>query len=214
MNQRALNMSQRLQKLTDVSVNQENGVVDGPKPSEPDKQAEQVPVDLTGNTKLWLGKDYSNFIWKDWVQLDRPFEGILSKSHSVSHTHTDTLRGSARGAERIAFYIFPDNIDRTQVPRMPWRDLSAAIHGSAARDVARHFIQRWNFTKVTLKRVLKRVLLSYFWPEYQCISMGMRYRRCRGPIGICRLFSTVSLMSCYTSLCLLPHFYYLTTTAT
>lgn len=51
-----------------------------------------------------------------------------------------------------AFYIsFSDNIDRTQVPRMPWRDLSAAIHGRAARDVARHFIQRWNFTKVGLK---------------------------------------------------------------
>lgn len=34
---------------------------------------------------------------------------------------------------------------------MPWRDLSAAIHGIAARDVARHFIQRWNFTKVRFK---------------------------------------------------------------
>uniref|UniRef100_A0A8C7TXV1 Phospholipase n=1 Tax=Oncorhynchus mykiss TaxID=8022 RepID=A0A8C7TXV1_ONCMY len=72
-------------------------------------------VDLTNNTQLWLGKDYSNFIRKDWVQLDRPFE---------------------------------DNIDRTEVPRMPWRDLSAALHGKAARDVARHFIQRWNFAKV------------------------------------------------------------------
>uniref|UniRef100_A0AAX7TC14 Phospholipase n=1 Tax=Astatotilapia calliptera TaxID=8154 RepID=A0AAX7TC14_ASTCA len=74
----------------------------------------QDPHDLTGNTKLWLGKDYNNFIKRDWVQLDRPFE---------------------------------DNIDRTTVPRMPWRDLSAAFHGKAARDVARHFIQRWNFTK-------------------------------------------------------------------
>ncbi|KAG9346396.1 hypothetical protein JZ751_006707 [Albula glossodonta] len=39
-------------------------------------------------------------------------------------------------------------IDRSQVPRMPWRDLATALHGKAARDVARHFIQRWNFTKV------------------------------------------------------------------
>lgn len=46
------------------------------------------------------------------------------------------------------FFVFPDNIDRTEVPRMPWRDLSAALHGKAARDVARHFIQRWNFAKV------------------------------------------------------------------
>lgn len=44
--------------------------------------------------------------------------------------------------------FFSDNVDRSEVPRMPWRDLSAAVHGKAAKDVARHFIQRWNFTKV------------------------------------------------------------------
>ncbi|MEQ2299139.1 hypothetical protein AMECASPLE_012382, partial [Ameca splendens] len=80
-----------------------------------DNQTEKDPTNLAGNTKLWLGKDYSNFIKKDWTLLDRPFE---------------------------------DNIDRTKVPRMPWRDLSAAMHGKGARDVARHFIQRWNFAKI------------------------------------------------------------------
>ncbi|KAJ8254753.1 hypothetical protein GJAV_G00196990 [Gymnothorax javanicus] len=30
---------------------------------------------------------------------------------------------------------------------MPWRDLATSHHGKAARDLARHFIQRWNFTK-------------------------------------------------------------------
>nr|XP_046177954.1 phospholipase D2-like [Oncorhynchus gorbuscha]XP_046177962.1 phospholipase D2-like [Oncorhynchus gorbuscha] len=86
-----------------------------PKPTEPEEVKEVNHVDLKNNTQLWLGKDYSNFIRKDWVQLDRPFE---------------------------------DNIDRTEVPRMPWRDFSAALHGKAARDVARHFIQRWNFAKI------------------------------------------------------------------
>lgn len=86
MNQRAFSLSCSLQTLTDVSVNQDNGVADGPKPPDSDKQAEQDPDDLTGNTKLWLGKDYSNFIRKDWVQLDRPFEGILSKPLSCEHT--------------------------------------------------------------------------------------------------------------------------------
>lgn len=80
-------MSQNLQMLTDVSHKQDNGVAEGPKP---DKRAEQNPDYLTGNTKLWLGKDYSNFIRKDWTQLDKPFEGILSKSPSVSDTHTHT----------------------------------------------------------------------------------------------------------------------------
>ncbi|XP_066578460.1 phospholipase D2 [Amia ocellicauda] len=82
--------------------------------------------DLTDNTRLWLGKDYSNFIAKDWVQLDRPFE---------------------------------DNVDRGCVPRMPWRDVAAVLHGKAARDLARHFIQRWNFTKI-----FKNKYKDHFYP--------------------------------------------------
>lgn len=41
-----------------------------------------------------------------------------------------------------------DFIDRHKTPRMPWHDIASVVHGKAARDVARHFIQRWNFTKV------------------------------------------------------------------
>uniref|UniRef100_A0A8C3B000 Phospholipase n=1 Tax=Cyclopterus lumpus TaxID=8103 RepID=A0A8C3B000_CYCLU len=119
----------------------DNGVSDGSKPSEPDKQVEQDPDDLTGNTKLWLGKDYSNFIKKDWVQLDRPFE---------------------------------DNVDRTQIPRMPWRDLSAAVHGKAARDVARHFIQRWNFTKI-FKNKYKDEFYPYLLPKSNCTADSLSF---------------------------------------
>jgi phosphatidylserine/phosphatidylglycerophosphate/cardiolipin synthase-like enzyme len=41
-----------------------------------------------------------------------------------------------------------DQFDREKVPRMPWRDQGCCIVGHAARDVARHFIQRWNQCKV------------------------------------------------------------------
>ncbi|KAG8008128.1 Phospholipase D2, partial [Nibea albiflora] len=119
----------------------DNGMADGPKPSEPDEQTELEPEDLTGNTKLWLGKDYSNFIKKDWVQLDRPFE---------------------------------DNIDRTQVPRIPWRDLSAGLHGHAARDVARHFIQRWNFTKI-FKNKYKDEFYPYLLPKSHCTADSLPF---------------------------------------
>ncbi|KAM6970672.1 phospholipase D2 [Aplochiton taeniatus] len=99
----------------DEPGDQVDGSTKGPSPPQQSEPVELSPEDLSGNTQLWLGKDYSNFIQRDWVQLNRPFE---------------------------------DNIDRKQVPRMPWRDLAAAMHGPAARDVARHFIQRWNFTKI------------------------------------------------------------------
>ena len=35
-----------------------------------------------------------------------------------------------------------DNVDRRTTARMPWHDISVGVQGEAARDVARHFIQR------------------------------------------------------------------------
>ncbi|OCH94908.1 phospholipase D [Obba rivulosa] len=37
-----------------------------------------------------------------------------------------------------------DMYDRTKVPRMPWHDVSMQVVGQPARDLARHFVQRWN----------------------------------------------------------------------
>uniref|UniRef100_A0A672SQ25 phospholipase D n=1 Tax=Sinocyclocheilus grahami TaxID=75366 RepID=A0A672SQ25_SINGR len=68
---------------------------------------------------LSLNKAYCNFILKDWVKLNKPFD---------------------------------DFIDRYKTPRMPWHDIGVLVHGKAARDIARHFIQRWNFTKLVKKR--------------------------------------------------------------
>ncbi|XP_060530761.1 phospholipase D2 isoform X2 [Cylas formicarius] len=76
---------------------------------------EQLIDTLDGSAKLWIGKDYVNFIVKDFNRLDSPFD---------------------------------DFIDRGTTPRMPWHDVGVCVQGAAARDVARHFIQRWNATKL------------------------------------------------------------------
>ncbi|XP_076175598.1 phospholipase D isoform X3 [Ptiloglossa arizonensis] len=65
--------------------------------------------------KLWLGKDYTNFIVKDFNDLEKPYQ---------------------------------DLIDRSTTPRMPWHDIGVMVQGASARDVARHFIQRWNAIKM------------------------------------------------------------------
>ncbi|CAG0924777.1 unnamed protein product, partial [Notodromas monacha] len=70
---------------------------------------------LLGSSKLWMGKDYANFIVKDFSNLDSPYK---------------------------------DLVDRTTTPRMPWHDIATMVQGKAARDVARHFIQRWNAAKI------------------------------------------------------------------
>ncbi|AWP16252.1 putative phospholipase D1-like [Scophthalmus maximus] len=91
--------------------------------------------ELQGNTRFWHGKDYCNFVFRDWIQLEKPFD---------------------------------DFIDRYTTPRMPWHDIASVVHGRAARDVARHFIQRWNFTKAlehmhTISLCLE--LFPFFFPS-------------------------------------------------
>ncbi|CAI9103469.1 OLC1v1001952C1 [Oldenlandia corymbosa var. corymbosa] len=40
-----------------------------------------------------------------------------------------------------------DELERKKYPRMPWHDVHCALWGPACRDVARHFVQRWNHAK-------------------------------------------------------------------
>ncbi|XP_022156371.1 phospholipase D zeta 2-like isoform X2 [Momordica charantia] len=40
-----------------------------------------------------------------------------------------------------------DELDREKYPRMPWHDVHCALWGSPCRDIARHFVQRWNHAK-------------------------------------------------------------------
>ncbi|KAM7279849.1 hypothetical protein ACFE04_006983 [Oxalis oulophora] len=40
-----------------------------------------------------------------------------------------------------------DEVDRGKYPRMPWHDVHCALWGPPCRDIARHFVQRWNYAK-------------------------------------------------------------------
>ncbi|SCU92789.1 LAMI_0E12046g1_1 [Lachancea mirantina] len=40
---------------------------------------------------------------------------------------------------------FESMYDRSVVPRMPWHDVHMMTVGEAARDMSRHFVQRWNY---------------------------------------------------------------------
>ncbi|KAI9266553.1 hypothetical protein BDA99DRAFT_506023 [Phascolomyces articulosus] len=51
---------------------------------------------------------------------------------------------------------FEDNMDRKKLPRMPWHDVSVRMTGQPARDIARHFVQRWNFLRRSKPRPPKR----------------------------------------------------------
>ncbi|EME46326.1 hypothetical protein DOTSEDRAFT_148451 [Dothistroma septosporum NZE10] len=49
---------------------------------------------------------------------------------------------------------YEEMYDRTRVPRMPWHDIAMQIVGQPARDVGRHFVQRWNY--ILRQRVASR----------------------------------------------------------
>lgn len=95
---------------------------------------------LNGSSKLWVGKDYVNFIVKDFNNLDSPFD---------------------------------DFIDRVTTPRMPWHDIGVCVQGAAARDVSRHFIQRWNATKLEKAKTNKcyPYLLPKSYEEYKTLPI-------------------------------------------
>lgn len=98
--------------------------------------------ELQGNTRFWHGKDYCNFVYKDWIQLEKPFD---------------------------------DFIDRYTTPRMPWHDIASVVHGRAARDVARHFIQRWNFTKI-MKPKYRSLSYPFLLPKSHSTADELRYQ--------------------------------------
>ncbi|KAG5673566.1 hypothetical protein PVAND_003604 [Polypedilum vanderplanki] len=86
--------------------------------------------ELDGQSKLWIGKDYTNFIFKDFVELNQPFT---------------------------------DLIDRTKTPRMPWHDIASMVVGASARDISRHFIERWNACK--LEKARENISYPYLLPK-------------------------------------------------
>ncbi|KAJ2493585.1 hypothetical protein IWW37_000451 [Coemansia sp. RSA 2050] len=71
-------------------------------------------------------------------------------------------------------------IDRRTTPRMPWHDVHMAMIGQPARDVARHFIQRWNFIKSS--KGMAKAHMPFLMPkgEYSVSRNDLQYR------GTCR----------------------------
>lgn len=59
-------------------------------------------------------------------------------------------------------------VDRTSTPRMPWHDVTLGVVGPIARDVARHFIQRWNFLKST--KSMHRRVVPFLMPKGEYVA--------------------------------------------
>jgi len=116
-------------------------------------------VDGTG-TYLWAHHE-------KMVVVDRriAFIGGLDLCFGRYDTHSHQLADNARISKHVEVWPGQDYsnprildfadvkhwmkplIDRKEFARMPWHDVSIGFVGKPALDVARHFIERWNFIK-------------------------------------------------------------------
>ncbi|CDH50884.1 phospholipase d1 [Lichtheimia corymbifera JMRC:FSU:9682] len=59
-------------------------------------------------------------------------------------------------------------VDRNVIPRMPWHDCTIGVVGPIARDIARHFIQRWNYLKAS--KGMHRPNLPFLMPKGEYVA--------------------------------------------
>ncbi|KAI9490490.1 hypothetical protein BDB00DRAFT_837407 [Zychaea mexicana] len=60
-------------------------------------------------------------------------------------------------------------VDREEIPRMPWHDMSCAVVGPIARDAARLFIQRWNYLKTSKSG--HRNIVPFLMPKGEYVAL-------------------------------------------
>lgn len=61
-----------------------------------------------------------------------------------------------------------DLIEKKLLARMPWHDVSLGVAGPPARDIARHFVQRWNFVKK--EKAMKKSHMKFLTPKGEYVS--------------------------------------------
>ena len=104
---------------------------------------------------------------------EKPELPVISNEAGYYWIGKDYYNTYKSGAKNTADFS-RDQFDRTEVPRMPWRDQGLAFIGESARDLARHFIQRWNQCKREKTRhneaypfLLPKSYSELFEPDYQ-----------------------------------------------
>ncbi|OQR88073.1 phospholipase D, Pi-PXPH-PLD [Achlya hypogyna] len=86
--------------------------------------------------------------------LDLCFGRWDTPAHALFDDDATTFPGKDYSNPRIKDFVKVnepdvDLMDRRAHPRMPWHDCHCQLIGDPARDVGRHFVQRWNFSVST-----------------------------------------------------------------
>ncbi|KAF1917609.1 hypothetical protein BDU57DRAFT_513956 [Ampelomyces quisqualis] len=84
------------------------------------------------------------------VVVDDKLTGFELDDNPKDADHCQLWPGKDYSNPRVQdFYAldkpYEEMYDRSRVPRMPWHDVGMQIVGQPARDLTRHFVQRWNY---------------------------------------------------------------------
>lgn len=82
--------------------------------------------------------------------VDDKFTGFERKDMPLDSDHCQLFPGKDYSNPRVLDFFkldepYGEMYDRTKVPRMPWHDIGMQVVGQPARDLTRHFVQRWNY---------------------------------------------------------------------
>ncbi|CAG8640514.1 2688_t:CDS:2, partial [Paraglomus occultum] len=139
------------------------------------KHSKSALKNLHPNIKVQRHPDFiaevgTHYMWthhEKLVVIDRriSFIGGLDLCFGRYDTHSHQLVDNAEISDRMEIWPGQDYsnpricdfanvdqwmktlVDKKEVARMPWHDVAIGFVGKPALDVARHFIERWNFIK-------------------------------------------------------------------
>ncbi|KAJ7980310.1 Phospholipase [Quillaja saponaria] len=102
--------------------------------------------------------------------LDLCFGRYDTSEHNVGDCHPLVWPGkdyyNPRESEPNSWEdTMKDELDRRKYPRMPWHDVHCALWGPPCRDIARHFVQRWNYAK--RNKALNEQAIPLLIPQHQ-----------------------------------------------
>ncbi|KAF9312591.1 hypothetical protein BG003_006127 [Podila horticola] len=109
--------------------------------------------------------------------LDLCFGRYDSRTHQLSDYHPSgqgtVWPGLDYSNPRIKDFVNVkdynnDLIEKKLLARMPWHDVSVGVAGQPARDIARHFVQRWNFVK--REKGMKKSHMKFLTPKGEFVS--------------------------------------------
>ncbi|KAJ1914353.1 hypothetical protein IWQ60_008842 [Tieghemiomyces parasiticus] len=157
----------------------------------PNIHVQRHPDHLPGGTFYWAHHEKIVVIDSNVAfigGLDLCYGRYDTHAHRLADYTPQVPRPDGRGNECIRPLMFPGQdfnnarikdfanverdffplIPRERSPRMPWHDVHMGMVGPAARDVARHFIERWNFIKSS--KAQQRSSLPYLMPKGEYVS--------------------------------------------